>query len=164
MRPAHGQHAMVASVHELASKAGVETMQAGGNAVDAAVAVGFALAVVHPAAGNIGGGGFMLFITEHRVWPKALEVEGAARGLLGANALDSTAKIAVDADARRKAISPIGQWNAIEIVSKDGKVTGSINGTPVLTVTDLEFKEPGYIGFQIQDANSEWRNIRIRPE
>src|SRR5438067_4624290 len=61
MRPAHGQHAMVASVHELASKAGVETMQAGGNAVDAAVAVGFALAVVHPAAGNIGGGGFMLF-------------------------------------------------------------------------------------------------------
>src|SRR3954466_12257318 len=60
MRPAHGQHAMVASVHELASKAGVETMQAGGNAIDAAVATGFALAVVHPAAGNIGGGGFML--------------------------------------------------------------------------------------------------------
>src|SRR5205814_4611199 len=61
MRPAHGQHAMVASVHELASKAGVETMRAGGNAVDAAVAVGFVLAVVHPAEGNIGGGGFMLF-------------------------------------------------------------------------------------------------------
>jgi mono/diheme cytochrome c family protein len=111
-----------------------------------------------------GGGGFMLFITEHRVWPKALEVEGAARGLLGANALDSTAKIAVDSDARKKAINPIGQWNAIEIVSKDGKVTGSINGTTVLTVTDLEFKEPGYIGFQIQDAISEWRNIRVKEE
>lgn len=59
-QPERARHAMVVAGDELAVDAGVKVLQNGGNAVDAAVAVGFALAVTYPFAGNLGGGGFML--------------------------------------------------------------------------------------------------------
>ncbi len=59
-QPVRARHAMVVTVESHATDAGAAVLQAGGNAIDAAVAVGFALAVTHPSAGNIGGGGFML--------------------------------------------------------------------------------------------------------
>ncbi len=58
--PVHARNAMVVTQEPLATDVGVAVLKAGGNAIDAAVAIGFALAVTHPSAGNIGGGGFML--------------------------------------------------------------------------------------------------------
>jgi gamma-glutamyltranspeptidase / glutathione hydrolase len=58
--PVRGSHAMVVCVERRAAQVGLDILKRGGNAVDAAVAVGFALAVTHPSAGNLGGGGFMM--------------------------------------------------------------------------------------------------------
>jgi gamma-glutamyltranspeptidase/glutathione hydrolase len=57
--PVGAEHGMVVTAHQLATKVGVDVLKKGGNAIDAAVAVGYAMAVVYPAAGNLGGGGFM---------------------------------------------------------------------------------------------------------
>ncbi|AKJ40715.1 gamma-glutamyltranspeptidase [Pragia fontium] len=62
--PVYAKNGMVSSVNSTATRAGVEVLKKGGNAVDAAVAIGYVLAVAHPQAGNIGGGGFMLLRTK----------------------------------------------------------------------------------------------------
>ena len=75
--PVLGRYTMVVSDHPLASAIGLDVLRRGGNAIDAAVAVGFALAVVHPQAGNIGGGGFLVYrAADSRVY--ALDYREAA--------------------------------------------------------------------------------------
>src|SRR5579872_5577679 len=59
-QPEHAHHAMVVTQEPLAADVGLRVLQSGGNAIDAAVAIAFALAVTYPYAGNIGGGGFLL--------------------------------------------------------------------------------------------------------
>src|SRR5688500_15657872 len=80
--PVRARHGVVASVDPIASRIGVEVMKKGGNAVDAAVAVGLALAVTWPSAGNLGGGGFMLIRTADG---KAEAVDYRERGPLAAH-------------------------------------------------------------------------------
>src|SRR5579862_4645177 len=58
--PVHARNAMVVAQEPLAANVGLAVLKSGGNAIDAAVAIGFALAVTHPYAGNLGGGGFLL--------------------------------------------------------------------------------------------------------
>jgi gamma-glutamyltranspeptidase/glutathione hydrolase len=80
IQPVHAMHGMVATEQHLATQVGVDILKRGGNAVDAAVAVGFALAVVLPNAGNIGGGGFMLIHDARRNKDIALDFREMAPG------------------------------------------------------------------------------------
>ena len=76
--PVTAKAAMVVTSHTLATEIALNILKAGGNAIDAAVAAGFALAVTQPRSGNIGGGGFMLYSPSNR--PKlAGETEPAVR-------------------------------------------------------------------------------------
>ena len=75
-----GKNGMVVSVDEYASQVGIDILKKGGNAVDAAVAVGFALAVTFPAAGNIGGGGFMIIRSPDTEEAVALDFREIAPG------------------------------------------------------------------------------------
>ena len=78
--PVIGRNGMVAAQDAIAAEVGRDILQKGGNAVDAAVATGFALAVTHPQAGNIGGGGFMLIKLADRDAPIAIDYREMAPG------------------------------------------------------------------------------------
>ena len=108
--------------------------------------------------------GYLLFITQHGVWPKTIEIQGQNLAVAQAFGVGTDIKVTNDNEARTRVRKPVGQWNAMEIVSKNGQVMTSLNGTLISTVTEHEFKEPGYIGFQSEGGQLQWRNIRIREE
>ncbi len=105
--------AMVVSAHPIASKVGADVLRQGGNAVDAAIAVQFTLAVVYPAAGNIGGGGFMV-LRQSDGFVTSLDYREKAPGLASENMyLDDTGKV-------RKGLSERGHLSS--------GVPGSVSG------------------------------------
>lgn len=113
-----------------------------------------------------GNTGFLMYITgEHKVWPICLEVQGkyVEMGAIRENGGAEKVVAKDDEDARKKARKPVGQWNSLEIVSKDGALSVSINGTPISSC-EPDFISAGPIGIQAEKHPFEVRRMRIRPE
>lgn len=111
-----------------------------------------------------GNTGYLLFIRDHRVWPKGIEIQGRHMDLLSAFGIDSVIKSTTDAAARTRARKPVGEWQGVEIVSRNGQVKCYLNETLISTVTEHEFTAPGHIGFQSEGSEVHWRDIRIKTE
>jgi gamma-glutamyltranspeptidase/glutathione hydrolase len=140
-QPVRTKHAMVVSVHHLATDAGVEILKGGGNAVDAAVATGFALAVVYPYAGNIGGGGFMLIHLDNS---KSTFIDYRERAPLAATAnmyLDAKGNVIPDASITGyKAVGVPGSVAGMVYAEKKyGKLTLSKVMAPAIRLASLGY-------------------------
>ena len=111
-----------------------------------------------------GQSGTHLFVTEHDIWPRAIEIQGRNYDTLSVIAVSAQAKFTDDGEARRRARKPLGEWNSVEIVSSNGEIRSSLNGVLISTVSEHEFTEPGHIAFESQGTEIQWRNVRIKPE
>jgi hypothetical protein len=111
-----------------------------------------------------GNSGYLIFMKEHRVFPDMIEVQGMNLEILDIRPSRRSTVFTVDTEARKRAVHPVGQWNTVEIVSKDGQVWNYLNGMLVSQVTHHEYTDPGYIGLQSEGAKIYWRNIRIKEE
>ena len=111
-----------------------------------------------------GNSGYFLFVNEHQVWPKGIQIEGYHRLPLTSMPMNTRIESTVVPGAIQQAMRPLGSWNSVEIVSKDGQVRSSLNGILIETISEHEFTEPGTIGFESEGSEIHWRNIRIKAE
>ena len=112
----------------------------------------------------LGNSGYLIYIQgDPKVWPRAIEVQGMNRDILKTFAISPFPAIKAkdDNEARLKARKPVGEWNSVEIISKDGALTSSLNGVKIAESEPAEFKE-GPIGFQSEGAEIHWRRVRIK--
>ena len=117
-QPVRARHGMVVTHERHATEAGLKVLESGGNAIDAAVAVGFALAVTHPYAGNLGGGGFMLIrLADGRT--TFLDFRERAPGAASRNMyLDASGKATQDSIVGYRASGVPGSVSGFEYASK----------------------------------------------
>jgi hypothetical protein len=108
--------------------------------------------------------GFMIHIQQpHKVWPNSLEVQGRWDEMCSIKANGGAAALTIEDDpaARESARKPVGEWNAVEIVSRDGALTATLNGQPVCSSQPGELTE-GLIGLQSELFEVHFRRLRIR--
>jgi len=111
-----------------------------------------------------GNTGVMIFITgEHKQWPISLEVQGkySEMGTIKANGGATNVEIEDNEHARSMARKPVGEWNHIEVVAHEGALQASINGTKVCESKQSDLKD-GLLGFQAEDFEVQFRNVRVR--
>ncbi len=110
--------------------------------------------------------GVMIYINEpHKQWPKSLEVQGRFADLATIKENGGAAKFEIvdDGASRESARKPASEWNALEIVSKAGKLTALLNGMKVCESQPSDVAE-GFIGLQSEDYEVQFRRLRIRAE
>ena len=111
-----------------------------------------------------GNTGFLVYVTgEHKLWPMCLEVQGkhVQIAAIKENGGAEPVKAEDDDTARQQARKPVGQWNSLEIISKDGALAVSLNGTPI-SKCEPDFLSEGPIGIQAEDHPFEVRRLRLR--
>jgi hypothetical protein len=112
-----------------------------------------------------GNTGFLVYITgEHKIWPLCLEVQGkhAEMGMIKENGGAQKPDVVDEDSARQSARKPVGQWNALEIVSRDGALIVTLNGQQVASSQPV-FLSAGSIGIQAENFAFAVRRMRIGP-
>jgi len=108
--------------------------------------------------------GYFLFVNEHDVWPTTLEIQGKNDFEMSIAMGSAESTLTYDDATRARVRKPAGQWNAIQIVSKDGQVWTYLNGAEITHVSKHPFTKPGYIALQVESGPVRWRNVRIKAE
>jgi len=110
--------------------------------------------------------GFMIHIQEpHKVWPASLEVQGRFDEMAAIKSNGGVPPLTIqdDQEAREGVRIPVGQWNAIEIISHNGALTAILNGLPVCSSMAGELKS-GRLGLQSEGFEVEFKHLRVKVE